>query len=232
MKDYNEMARSVLARRDAYFRARKRRTAGVFCGVAAVACLCFTVTLGSVPKAPEVQLPVAEYHGSKEQSAKSGSEPVVFPTEDVPVVDVPAVENPGSTGEMRPIEEIWGGSYTDEAGRMVIWLTENTPENQEEIFTRNPGLDRTTTVFKQADYSLDYLTRLLADISEGMQEKQLPFVPSACVREDINRVEVSVVDRDEAKTAIILAYDSLGGAIEFRDSAGFVTEDVLIVEKR
>ena len=39
------------------------------------------------------------------------------------------------------------------------------------------------------------------------------------------------MDRDEEKTAIILAYDSLGGAIEFRDSAGFVTEDVLVLEK-
>jgi len=230
MKDYNAMARSVLARRDAYRKTRRKRLLWLGRGAAAL-CLCLALTLGG-PQRPEVQAPVAELQGKEDLSAAVGTEPAICPAQDEPITDVPVVENPGSVGELLPFEAIWGGSYTDGAGRMVIWLTENTAENQEEVFARNPGLDRSTTIFLQADFSLDDLTRLLANISEGMRAGQLPFVPSACVREDINRVEVSLTDRSEENISAVLAYDSLGGAIEFRYCEGIAVEDILVrIEK-
>lgn len=146
------------------------------------------------------------------------------------VTDVPVVENPGSTGALIPFEEVWGGSYTDRAGNMVVWLTENTPENQREVFARNSALHEDNTVFLDADYSLAYLTQLLADISELMGNRELPHVPTAALREEINRVEVALTCEDESCMARVLACDTLGGAVEFRVSEGWATQELMIVK--
>lgn len=141
--------------------------------------------------------------------------------------DVPVVENPGSTGALVPYEEVWGGSYTDTQGNQVVLLTENTPENQQEVFNRNPALNPETTVFKTADYSLAYLTELMADISKAMGDDSLPFVPTAGLYEDINRVVVTVTTEDADSIAKVLAFDTLGGAIEIKQASGQATNDLL-----
>lgn len=145
------------------------------------------------------------------------------------VEDTPVVENPGSTGTLVPFEAVWGGSYTDEAGRMVIWLTENTHENQEEVFARNPGLDRESTMFRTADYSRVYLEGVLAEISEGMRNGELHFVSSAALLDSENRLEVRMAAQDAAGREKVLAYDPMGGAIEIKVSAGMTVEDMLAV---
>ena len=64
----------------------------------------------------------------------------------------------------------------DQSGHWVVWLTENTPENQARVFAQNPDLLEDDTVFKTADFSLVYLTDLLANISAEMGTQKLPFV--------------------------------------------------------
>lgn len=142
--------------------------------------------------------------------------------------DVPVADVPGSTGALIPYEEVWGGSYTDARGNQVVLLTENTPENQQEVFRRNPSLNTETTIFKTADYSLAYLTELLADISRAMSEDSLPFVPTAGLYEDLNRVVVTVTTEDADSIARVLAFDTLGGAIELRQASGQTTIDLLV----
>lgn len=141
--------------------------------------------------------------------------------------DVPAADVPGSTGALVPFEEVWGGSYTDAQGNQVVLLTENTPENQQEVFRRNPALNTETTIFKTADYSLAYLTELLADISQAMGEGSLPFVPTAGLYEDLNRVVVTATTEDADSIAQVLAFDTLGGAIEIRQASGQAAKDLL-----
>lgn len=144
--------------------------------------------------------------------------------------DVPVADVPGSTGTLVTYEEVWGGSYTDTQGNQVILLTENTPENQQEVFRRNPTLSAETTVFKTADYSLAYLTELLTDISNTMWEGSLSFVPTAGLYEDLNRVVVTVTTEDPDSIAQVLAFDTLGGAIEIRHAAGQATNDLLVIK--
>ncbi len=130
------------------------------------------------------------------------------------VVDRPAAENPGSTGALEAYEAVWGGSYTDEAGRLVILLTEDTAENREKVFQLNPALKENNTIFKSADYSLRYLTDLMEKISQAMVQKEFPNVTSAALREDRNRIVVTMLGEDMESEARLLALDSVGGAIE------------------
>lgn len=144
------------------------------------------------------------------------------------VTDVPVADVPGSTGALAPYEEVWGGSYTDAQGNQVVLLTENTPENQQEVFRRNPTLNTETTVFQTAEYSLSYLTELLADISKAMADDTLPFVPTAGLYEDRNRVVVTVTTNDPDSIAQVLAFDTLGGAIEIVSGSGQAINEQLI----
>ena len=107
----------------------------------------------------------------------------------------------------------------------MVWLAENTPENQRKVFERNPNLSEVTTTFRMADFSLAYLTGLLADIREGMCEDKLAFVSTAALMEQSNRVEVSMTTDDADKVAKILSFDSIGGAIEIKYSVGDKVEN-------
>jgi hypothetical protein len=142
-------------------------------------------------------------------------------------IDAPVQDEAGSTGALNALDAVWGGSYMDENGHWVVWLTENTPENQQEVFAQNPNLSESTTTFKQADYSLAYLTDLMAAISKEMGDGELSFVSTAALMEDKNRVEVTVTTEDEKKIAQLMSYDSIGGAIEIRNASVAGTDDLL-----
>jgi hypothetical protein len=142
-------------------------------------------------------------------------------------IDVPVQDEAGSTGALNALDAVWGGSYMDEDGHWVVWLTENTKDNQQKVFAQNPELSKSTTTFKQADYSLAYLTDLMAAISEKMGDGKLSFVTTAALMEDKNRVEVTVTTEDEEKIAQLMSFDSIGGAIEIRNTSAAGTDDLL-----
>ena len=148
-------------------------------------------------------------------------------TDPMEVRDAPVTENPGSTGALNPLDEIWGGSYMDQSGHWVVWLTENTPENQARVFAQNPDLLEDNTVFKTADFSLAYLTDLLANISAEMGTQKLPFVTTAALREEDNRVEVTMTTDDGEYAAQVLNFDTIGGAIEFRYSTAQIVDEAI-----
>lgn len=125
--------------------------------------------------------------------------------------DKPTEQNPGNTGALTEYEAVWGGSYMDEAGRWVVLLTENTAENQEKVFQLNPTLTEENTVFKEATYSRNYLMDLMKRLSEA----DPPSVVSTIgFSEDRNRITVMIKEDDPDTVAEILAYDTIGGAIE------------------
>lgn len=107
----------------------------------------------------------------------------------------------------------------DETGRWVVWLTENTEENQKKVFERNPALQESNTIFKTADYSLDDLTDLMAVVSQAMGRDEFSFITTAALREERNRVEVTVTSDAPEDVEKVLAFDPLGGAIEIRYAA-------------
>ncbi len=244
MKDYNEMAESVLNRRDKYVVERKKqlkkRTTAISC-----VCLCALLGVGAWKGGMlnEVQPPIdteqIEKFGSspnaQEEQKKefqnglsgenqiSGEDPDVSST----VIDAPVQNEADNTGALAHFDEVWGGSYLDNAGHWVVWLTEDTPENRAEVFKRNPSISESGTEFKTADFSLAYLTQLMADISEAMMDGQLPFVTSASLREDYNRVEVNMTAESADFIAKVQSFDTLGGAIEFKYGASTATEDIL-----
>lgn len=152
------------------------------------------------------------------------------PGQEITVEDRPAQENPVGAGSVSPLDKVWGGSYTDENGCMVVWLTENTPENQRRVFEENPGLKEASTIFRTADFSLVYLTELLEDISRAMKNKELTLVSSAALREDINRVEVTMTTDDAEMAAHIKAFDTVGGAVIIQCGAGAAVD--VTVEKK
>lgn len=236
MKDYNEMARSVLARRDRYAAQQKKKRRR---WAAAAGCLCLAAMLGigswrmSAAASQDggtggAYAEVEDYDGAKE-----GVQAAVMPEDaEMGELDADAPVQGSSTGELQAegFDAIWGGSYLDESGHWVVWLTENTAEHQQEVFRRNPDLSESSTTFRAADYSLAYLTALLADISEGMRDGTLPFVTSAGVMESRNRVEVTLTTRDDEALELVQAYDPTGGAIEFRCAAGSGQEALAVPE--
>lgn len=243
MKDYNEMAQSVFARRDQYNAQRKAAMNKLRKGMAGVAC-CLAVVLVSVgalngglfsdPDVPgtyhAMKLPQKEATPSAVEDFAAGREDGIKAADPSPAADMPVTDIPGDTGALTAYDEVWGGSYMDETGRWVVWLTENTPENQQEVFKRNPTLTEENTIFKTADYSYAYLTELMAVISRAMGEDELSFVPTAALRDDRNRVEVAVTTEDPDSIARVMAFDTLGGAIEIRYVSGYTATKDLVKE--
>lgn len=85
-------------------------------------------------------------------------------------------------------------------------------------------------IFKTADFSLAYLTELLKNISGGMQDGKLPYVTSAGVMEQINRVSVTMTTDDEKAMATVSSFDTLGDAIEFHYGIGTIEESMNLAE--
>ena len=131
------------------------------------------------------------------------------------VTDQPAQENPVAAGTLSTYEAVWGGSYTDARGKMYILLTEDTQENREMVFARNPGLKEENTVFLQAEYTQAYLDELMVQISELMAAGELPCVTRAARLDDRNCIEVTMKEDDPGSAALIRNLDTLGGAVEF-----------------
>jgi hypothetical protein len=147
-------------------------------------------------------------------------------------VDVPVQNEAVSTGALNALDTVWGGSYMDEDGHWVVWLTENTKENQQKVFEQNPDLLESTTMFKTADYSLAYLTQLMADISEGVGDGKLPYVTTAALMEQDNRVEVTMTTDEVDKVALIQRFDTIGGAIEIRYTTSHISDKVDVLIKK
>lgn len=139
---------------------------------------------------------------------------VAKPTGTETTIDTPVSDIPGDTGALTAYDEVWGGCYMDKNGCWVVWLTEDTPENRQEVFIRNPSLNEDNTVFKTAAYSKAYLTYLMNEISNAMCAGKLPLVTTAALREDKNRVEVTMISDDPWSVDKVLAFDTVGGAIE------------------
>ncbi len=154
-------------------------------------------------------------------------EKLSFIYEDNKGSDVPVQDEAGDTGALNTYEEVWGGSYMNASGNWVVWLTEDTPDNRAEVFRKNPNISNSSTEFKKADYSLAYLTQLMSDISKAMGNKELLGVFSAALREDINRVEVSMTEENQDIIARITAMDTIGGAVVFRYDTSAVTGDIM-----
>lgn len=140
------------------------------------------------------------------------------------VTPPPLPDNPGYSGALVLVgldDEIWGGGYYDETGRLVILLTENTPENQSKVLELNPTLSETDIIFETAVYSESYLTDLLYRTSQVLDVVHLPSGSSVGIRVDLNCIRVDVnstmMNADSSITdsiAEILALDTQGGAIQ------------------
>lgn len=145
--------------------------------------------------------------------------------------DVPVSEqSPGSIQTPEPrtaYADFFGGSYTDDQGRFCILLTEDTAENRSTV-CRELNLDESNVIFQKASFSLSYLTQLQSKISEGMISKELDFVAVSSLREDTNRIHLTVTTQEEAKLAKLEALDSLGGALEIEYGSA-VQKEILTI---
>lgn len=239
MKDYHEMAECVLARRDRYAAERKRNRRR---WTAAAACFSLAALIGVGIWRMDMTGQNDGGIGVEQGDDRDGERHELFAAEATPdgaeeqgetdpAADAPE-QSSAEAGAPKGdgFDTVWGGSYLDESGKWVVWLTENTPENQTAVFEQNPELLESSTVFHTADYSLAYLTALLEKISDGMRDGKLPFVSSAAVMESRNRVEVTVSTGDEAQLAALRRFDTLGGALELRYAAASGKEDIAAAE--
>lgn len=193
--------------------------------VATVACLCVVVA-GTVTLLPKnnVDSGVGNYG---EEKADIVEEQDTELDESVDADVDQSVQNENVIS--KSFDDIWGGSYLDESGKYIVWLTESNKDNQQQVFERNPELKEDNVTFKDADFSLGYLNELLAVISDEMSDGKLPFVSSAMVSEQTNRVEVYMTTDDEKSVNTVLSFDS-NGAITIKHSDDEGVEDLGILE--
>lgn len=239
MKSYNEMAESVLKRRDEY--KMKRRT--IIQGLTGAVCCCTMILCGvwvmntahlntfdeGKNKNGIVDLESVKTYG-KEQSALNDDDSnyVPFNTEHEEVVE--NEDNYVESSEIAALSEktpdVFGGYYLNEKGEFVVILTEDTPENRAMI-CEELGRSESNTVFEIGEFTYMYLTQLQEKISKGMMDKELPFVVVSALRDDTNRIHISVTTEDQELIKKVLAYDTVGGAIVVEYSEGQVTQDLL-----
>lgn len=160
--------------------------------------------------------------GIAENTVSQGTSVDLPPEKNVTPPSLP--DNPGYNGALVLVgldDEIWGGGYYDETGRLVILLTENTPENQRKVFELNPTLSEADIIFETAVYSESYLTDLLYRTSQVLDVVHLPSGSSVGIRLDLNCIRVDVnstMMNDDASItdslAEIMALDTQGGAIQ------------------
>ena len=128
--------------------------------------------------------------------------------------NVPGPDSLGSTGGLVPLpyEPVWGDCYQNEAGKWVVFLTENTPENQKKVLELNPTLTENDIIFRSVTFSRSYLESLMISIGQAADEnEEFSFVFSIGLRIEKNCVEVDVTTDDEESIAKILAFDTIGG---------------------
>lgn len=124
----------------------------------------------------------------------------------------PGPDSLGSTGGLVPYEPVWGKCYQNEAGKWVVFLTENTPENQKKVLELNPTLTENDLIFQSITFSRSYLESLMISIGQAADEnEEFSFVSSIGLRTEKNCVEVDITTDDEESIAKILAFDTIGG---------------------
>ena len=75
---------------------------------------------------------------------------------------------------------------------------------------------------------MEYLTELQKKITQGMINKEFPFVVTSGVYETTNNLIIRVTTNDEAELAKLYALDTIGGAIKVEFSTGVVIEELLL----
>ena len=257
MKSYDEMARSVLSRRDRYAAEQEKRRKTAARTVLSAACCCAVallcvglwpdrtpagitdlsgdsirdsaVTTGSV---------VTQYAVTEEAPGSTGpKEPDRPVPEDVPMAppDMPKVSENGvfqgvsDTGKLSARgTELYGGLYVN-GSRLTVVITSDTPENRR-LLCGELGFDEVYIDFVPGKYSLAYLTQLQEKITAGMVEKRFPFVVGSGVYEMENRVGITVTTEDQALLDQVLVLDTLGGAITVEKGAVPVADALTVIK--
>lgn len=230
--NYSEMTRRVLERRDREVALKKRRTKSLATGLS---CIMMGAVIWRFAIVSEAESGIDDLKSQKEDTpylADNAVEDGDFQKmwEKTPDARIETLPNGGHynsadvepnsdepvegnyTGALTAVDGIWGGCCM-ENGRWVVWLTDDSAENREKVFSANPGLSRENTEFKRADYSYYYLEGLMADISSLMAENGVENVTTAALREDINRVVVTMSVENEDDKEALMALDSQGAIV-------------------
>ena len=176
-----------------------------------------------------------EIEGTQETETPDETVPDNIATEvpETTVQDVPADskgeynEAVNSSDLTKNTSEFFGGSYTDENGKFVIVLTEDTPANRTDI-CKELGRSENNATFVKGTYTLAYLTELQEKISNAMVNKELPFVVSSSLCETTNNIVIGATTTNETELAKLYALDTIGGAIKVEFSTGAGTKELLL----
>lgn len=123
--------------------------------------------------------------------------------------------------------EFFCGSYTDANGKFVIVLTEDTSANRAAI-CKELGRNESNTTFVKGTYTLEYLTELQEKITQGMINKEFPFVVTSGVYETTNNIVIRVTTNNEEELKKVYALDTIGGAIQVEYGTGAENKGLLL----
>jgi len=255
MKSYDEMARSVLARRDRYAAEQEKRRKTAAKTVLAAACCCAVALLcvGLWPERTPDGSPdlsgiairdsanvttdgvMTQYAATEELPGSVGpKEPAQPVPEDVPMAppDLPKVSENDVFQGVPDLDKLskrggrlYGGLYVN-GSRLTVVITEDTPENRQ-LLCSELGFHEDYIDFVPGRFSLTDLTALQEKITAGMVAGKFPFVVGSGVYEMENRVGITVTTEDPTLIGQVLALDTLGGAIMVEQGAALTTDLLL-----
>ena len=125
----------------------------------------------------------------------------------------------------------YAGKYVDNEGNNVVLVKEDTKENRGEI-CQLLGITENKTKFEIGKYSYEYLIGLQNQISQKMQNKELPFVISSSIMEDKNWIQIEVTTNKEDELKKIRQLDAIGGAIVTKYSKEGTAKKDILKEKK
>lgn len=134
--------------------------------------------------------------------------------------------NNGAKGSNREYDEVYGGSYINENGELVVLLTDNVYKNRKMIreYTEDEN-----TIIRTCQYSYNELMKIIGTINEKLQYLLEQGIIIDEMYDDVylNRVIFRIRDLDDEKEQVIRdIIDS--GCMEFRNSErGAVLEETL-----
>ena len=144
---------------------------------------------------------------------------------------VPKIEDVDSDTYSRYLAEItsrdwpaWYGGRFYDSGKLYVYVTEETDEVRAEAYEMFGECE-----LLWGKYEYEYLTMLMAEISDGMTDGKFPTISYACVLDAENCVEVCFSRESPEAQKQIERMDDVGGAIRFRVVSGVTfayTEDL------
>ncbi len=104
---------------------------------------------------------------------------------------------------------VYGGCYLNEAQKLVVLLTKDTPENRKTVCAELK-VNEDAVTFREVTYSKAYLDAIHEKITDVMMNREFETIVTSGVMEMDNFVEVTLTEKDDEAIEFLNRLDNTG----------------------